>query len=381
MPKVSAVIVAGGTSARMGGVDKIFLPLGGKSVIQRSIEVFDACPLINEIVVVATRANMEAVAQLASRYPKVIQVTEGGRTRFDSVQCGIAKCDQFTQYYAIHDAARPFVSNELICEVIRAALQNDGAAPALPVTDTIKVVGEDSVIQGTPNRNELYAVATPQVFEARAYRAAAKGQNDSFDDCQLLERAGYKVVIVPGESTNIKITNPEDIEIARQIAGVTDMRVGQGYDVHRLAEGRKLVLGGVHIKNEMGLDGHSDADVLVHAVIDALLGAASMGDIGGMFPDSDARYKDASSIKLLKEVVERLVQNRFVVCNVDATIICQQPKLAPYIDAMRDNMAKAMGIEPNRIGIKATTEEGLGFTGEGQGIAAQGVALLRQKLN
>lgn len=380
MPKISAVLVAGGSSERMGGVDKLFLQLGGATVIERSIAAFDHCPLITEIVVVTARHNIERVAQIGSRYPKVANIVEGGRTRFDSVQNGIAHCDRFTQFYAIHDAARPFVSNELILEVIRKALEVNAAAPALPVTDTIKVVGEDGLIQGTPNRNELYAVETPQVFEAVRYREAAAGQNDSFDDCQLLERAGYPVAIVPGEATNIKITNMEDIEQARQIAGVTDMRVGQGYDVHRLAEGRKLILGGVEIKHETGLDGHSDADVLLHAIMDALLGAAALGDIGKLFPASDEQYKDANSIKLLKQVAQRLGEKQFVVCNIDATVVCQQPKLAEHTGAMCGNIAKALGIERDRVSVKATTEEGLGFTGEEKGIAAHAVVVVRQKL-
>lgn len=381
MPKVSAVIVAGGTSERMGGLDKLFLPLGGMTVMERSIASIDACPLVSEIVVVTTRQNMERVAQLTSRYDKARQVAEGGRTRFDSVQNGIAACDPHTQFYAIHDAARPFASVQLIGDVIRKAIETGGAAPALPVTDTIKVVGSDNVIQNTPDRNTLYAVATPQVFAAEKYRQAAEGQSDTFDDCQLFEQAGYPVTVVPGETTNIKITNPEDIEIARQIAGVTDMRIGHGYDVHRLAEGSKLVLGGVDIQYEKGLEGHSDADVLVHAVIDALLGAAGMGDIGRQFSDTEERYKDISSLKLLKETVRLLLDNNFVVCNVDATVVCQQPRLASHIDTMRANIASAAGIAPDRVGVKATTEEGLGFTGQQAGIAAYAVVLLRQKLS
>lgn len=380
MPRISAVIVAGGTSERMGGADKLFLPLGGMTVLERAIAAFDKNPLITEIVLVTGRGNMERAAQQTSRYAKVRHIVEGGRTRFDSVQNGVARCDPYSQYYAIHDAARPFASQQLIGDVIRTALQTGAAAPALPVTDTIKVVGEDGVIQGTPNRNELYAVATPQVFEAETYRAAAKGQSDAFDDCQLLERAGVPVTIIPGEATNIKITRAEDIETARQIAGVTDMRVGQGYDVHRFAAGRKLILGGVSIKHEAGLDGHSDADVLVHAVIDALLGAAAMGDIGRLFPDSDEKYRGADSLKLLKETVRLLLEEGYVVCSIDATVVCQRPVLAPHIAAMCRNIAKAAGTEENRVSVKATTEEGLGFTGEEKGVAAHAVAMLRQKL-
>lgn len=379
MPKISAVIVAGGTSERMGEMDKLFLPLGGMTVLERSIAAFDRNALITEIVVSTARGNIEKVAQISSRYPKVRHVVEGGRTRYDSVQSGVAHCSKTTQYYAIHDAARPFVSDELISNVIRKAIEKGAAAPALPVTDTIKVV-EDGLIQRTPDRNVLYAVATPQVFEAARYRAAAEGQSDVFDDCQLMERAGYEVSVIEGESTNMKITNPEDIERARQIAGVTDMRVGQGYDVHRLAEGHKLVLGGVQIRHDKGLAGHSDADVLVHAVIDALLGACALGNIGILFPDSDERYAGINSLKLLKEAVRHILDKGFVLCNIDATIICQQPKLAEYFGAMQKNIAQTAGMELDKVSIKATTEEGLGFTGNESGIAAQAVALVRQKL-
>ncbi len=376
MPNISAVIVAGGSSSRMGGVDKLFLRIGSRTAIERSVDVFQAHMLVNEIIVVTSEQNLARVRQLCAEYDKVKAVVLGGAHRNASVQAGIAACSPDVQYYAIHDAARPLVSAQLITDVIYAAIEYGAAAPGTPLTDTIKQVDAQNTIVHTPDRSTLFAVTTPQVFEATLYRAAAKGQGEVFDDCQLLENVGRKVKIVPNAAHNIKITAPGDIALARYIAGEQEMRIGHGYDVHRLVAGRRLVLGGVEISHETGLLGHSDADVVTHAIIDAIFGAAGLGDIGKRFPDSDPQYKDASSLELLRDVRQDLLDSGFAVGNIDATIVCQAPKLRPFIDAMCDNIADALGMAKSTVNIKATTEEGLGFTGEQQGIAAHAVVLV-----
>lgn len=376
MPKVSAVIVAAGSSARMGGQDKLSMKIGTKTVLERSVAAFESNAMISEIVVVTAQHRLDAVKVLCTPFDKVRAVVCGGETRVQSVRAGVEACSADTEYYAIHDGARPFASDELITRVINGAVRYGAAAPGVKVVDTIKRVdGKDTII-GTPNRDELVAVATPQVFEAMLYRSALKGAENAFDDCQLLERVGRKVQIVAGDRNNIKITEPGDFARARSIAGVADMRIGHGYDVHKLVEGRKLILGGVEIPYEKGLLGHSDADVLVHAIMDAMLGAAALGDIGQHFPDTAAEYAGADSMVLLSRVCAMLSEHGYSVGNIDATILCQRPKLRPYIDTMRESIAQVCGIDADRVGVKATTEEGLGFTGDGSGIAAHAVVLL-----
>ena len=380
MAFVSAIIVAGGSSRRMKGTDKLLLDLGGQTVIERTVETFGRNSLINEIIIASGQSNMAEITRLCGAMPKVKAIVAGGETRALSVQNGIAAASrQEDQYYAIQDGARPFASDELISRVIAAAIKYGAAAPGLPLTDTVKEIDSSRTVVRTPDRASLVSIATPQVFEATLYRAASKGCTEAYDDCQLLERVGRKVQVVEGERTNIKITEPADIARARGIAGICNMKIGHGYDVHRYAEGRDLILGGVKIPFESGLLGHSDADVLIHAVMDALLGAAGLPDIGANFPDSDPQYEGASSVMLLERVAKMLGDAGYALGNIDATVICQRPKLRPYIDEMKKNIANALGADIACINIKATTEEGLGFTGSMQGIAAHAVALIREK--
>lgn len=377
MLKISAVIVGGGSSSRMDGIDKLFLKIGGMTVLERSVAAFEASGYIDEIIVVTAQEQIPAVEQLLARYKKIKAVVAGGARRSDSAKNGVLACAADTDFYAIHDAARPFVSNSLIEKVVTAAIQCGAAVPALPLSDTVKEKDEDGFAINTPDRRHLAAVATPQVFAAALYREAINAfDGDFYDDSQLIERMGGRVKLVEGERDNIKLTTPFDIRLARQLAGESEVRIGQGYDVHRLAAGRRLVLGGIDIDYKDGLLGHSDADVLTHAIIDALLGAAALGDIGTHFPDSDEQYKDISSLELLRRTGTLIAQAGYAAGNIDATIVCQQPKLQPYIDSMRHKLARAIGTPENKINIKATTEEGLGFTGDGSGIAAQAVALL-----
>lgn len=366
---VTAIIVAAGSSSRMG-FDKLFYKIGGMPVLAHSIRKFEQHPLVQQLVVVAG-ANIAQVQQLAEQCTKPIVVVKGGATRGQSVQNGLQYAKG--EFVAIHDGARPFVSAEIIEQTIRAAWEMGAAAPAVAVKDTIKVA-QDGMVQQTPDRSTLYAVQTPQVFKKSLYIQAQQQVCDDTvtDDCQLFERAGMPVKLTKGSYENYKITTPEDLKEEKV------MRIGHGYDVHRLVEGRKLILGGVEIAYEKGLLGHSDADVLAHAVMDAILGAAALGDIGKHFPDTDPRYEGADSIFLTKQVGLLVAEKGWKIGNIDATILCQKPKLAPHIPTMRKNLANALGMDVDAVSVKATTEEKLGFTGAGEGIAVHAVALLEK---
>ena len=380
MSFVSAIIVAGGSSRRMGGTDKLMLSFGGRTVLERAVGAFARHPLITEVVVVCGVDRMETVKRMVSGLPTVTAVVPGGDTRSASVRNGIAAASPDAEYYAIHDGARPFVTEALITAAVEGAMRYGAAAPGIPVSDTLKRVDGAMSITETVPRDSLVGIQTPQVFEATLYRAAAKHGGDETDDCALIERLGRKVLVVPGDRDNLKITMPADIAAAQRIERGRAMRIGHGYDVHRLVEGRRLVLGGVDIPYEKGLLGHSDADVLTHALCDALLGAAGLPDIGRQFPDSDPAYEGADSILLLQQVCALVRAQGWEIENVDVTVLCQRPRLRDYIDVMRGRLAEAMAVEPSRVGVKATTEEGLGFTGAGDGIAAHAVALVRAAL-
>ena len=292
-------------------------------------------------------------------------------------------------FVAVHDAARPFVSEAVIADAIAAAKRCGAAAPAVPVKDTVKravrgdgkTVPADCWVEDTPDRSTLYAVQTPQCFDRAAYLSALDALDEAkarlvTDDCSLFELTGHPVQLTQGDYANLKITTREDLP--RPEKEENTMRIGHGYDVHRLVEGRKLILGGVEIPYEKGLLGHSDADVLAHAVMDAVLGAAALGDIGKHFPDTAAEYAGADSLVLARRVNEILHENGWKIENIDSTILCQKPKLAPHIPAMREKLAEAFGLPVDAVSVKATTEEHLGFTGEGLGIAAHAVALIEK---
>ena len=372
LPTVTAIIVAAGASRRMG-FDKLSYRLpDGRTVLETSCALFAAHPAVDELVLVAggNRPQCEAIAAAC---PKPCTVVQGGATRADSVRNGLAAAKG--QLVAIHDAARPFASEEVITSALQAAAQTGAAAPAVPVKDTIKVADKDGKVVTTPDRATLYAVQTPQCFDRALYLQALEavsGEKASLvtDDCSLFELAGLPVTLTAGDYANLKITTKEDLQKENT------MRIGHGYDVHRLVEDRKLILGGVEVPYEKGLLGHSDADVLLHAVMDAVLGAAALGDIGQHFPDTDPAYKGADSLALTREVAKIIAAHGYKVGNIDATILCQRPKLAPHIPAMRKNIADAFGLPLDAVSVKATTEEHLGFTGEGLGIAAHAVALI-----
>ena len=362
---VSAVLVAAGSSTRMG-FDKLSFDLGGETVLHRSIRAFAQCPQVTELVLVAGK-NRDFVAQQAADCPKPVQIVAGGATRAESAKNGVLAAHG--ELVAVHDAARPFVSAAVITAALEAAARGDG-----------KTVPPDCAVQTTPDRSTLYAVQTPQCFDRAAYLAALAELDETrarlvTDDCSLFELTGRPVQLTQGDYANLKITTREDLPRPAQ-RKETEMRIGHGYDVHRLVEQRKLILGGVEIPFEKGLLGHSDADVLTHAVMDAVLGAAALGDIGQHFPDNDPEYAGADSLKLACRVAQILKERGWRIENIDATLLCQRPKLAPHIPAMRANLAAAFGLPVEAVSVKATTEEHLGFTGEGLGIAAHAVALI-----
>ena len=382
--KVSAVLVAAGSSTRMG-FDKLSFDLGGETVLHRSIRAFAQCPLVDEIILVAG-SNRAFAQQQAADCAKPVCVVAGGATRAESAKNGVLAASG--ALVAVHDAARPFVSQQVITAALEAAARCGAAAPAVPVKDTIKAavrgsgktVPESCFVHATPDRSTLYAVQTPQCFDRAAYLAAleeldAEKARLVTDDCSLFELTGRPVQLTQGDYANLKITTREDLPRQEQ-KEEHKMRIGHGYDVHRLVEGRKLILGGVEVPFEKGLLGHSDADVLAHAVMDAVLGAAALGDIGQHFPDTAEEYAGADSLMLARRVAEIMTEHGWRIENIDATILCQRPKLAPHIPAMRAKLAEAFGMPVDAVSVKATTEEHLGFTGEGLGIAAHAVALI-----
>ena len=370
MSGVTAVIVAAGASTRFGE-QKLLVLLRGKTVIERAIDAFLQNPDIDDVVVVSGGKVADFVKKLAAQKP--VTVVEGGERRCDSVKNGVTAAKG--AFVAIHDGARPLVSQEIISETVAAAKKYGAAAPFLPLKDSVKRSEGEYAGEDVP-REGLFAAQTPQIFDRSQYLSALeKADGTETDDCAVAAKSGIKVFRTSGEPRNLKITSREDLPLAQYYMGPA-LRVGHGYDVHRFAEGRELWLCGVNIPCESGLLGHSDADVALHAVMDALLGAAGLPDIGCCFPDSDPAYEGADSLGLLHSVCARVRAAGFEIVNVDSTVVAQAPRLSPYIGRMRANLARAAGLDISRMSVKATTEEGLGFTGTGEGIAAQAVALL-----
>ena len=382
MPYTVMMVAAAGGSTRMGQ-PKQHIQLGNHPVLIHTLLTLQAVEAIDEILLIARAEDIPHFTAEAAKagITKLRTAVPGGATRQASVAAGLAALPACATIVGIHDGARPLVRPEDVAAVINSAAEWGAAALAVPVKDTLKRTDENGIILGTPDRANLWRVQTPQVFDRAALCAAMDGAltegKDYTDDCQLMEAAGHKVRLVQGLDTNLKLTTPEDIRLANALMKEdTIMRIGHGYDVHKLVEDRLLILGGVTIPYEKGLLGHSDADVLTHAVMDALLGAAALGDIGKLFPDNDPTYKGADSVALLRRVVERIAEEGYSIGNIDATILCQRPKLAPHIPEMRRILADACGVDVTCISVKATTEEGLGFTGSGEGIAAHCVCLL-----
>ncbi|MFN3690613.1 MAG: 2-C-methyl-D-erythritol 2,4-cyclodiphosphate synthase, partial [Fimbriimonadales bacterium] len=306
----------------------------------------------------------------------------GGATRQQTVGNALAHLPEGVRFVAVHDAARPLVSHALLDRLIETARQHGAAVPALPVQDTLKRAANDMQVLETLPREGLYRVQTPQIVRAdwllEAHRRAAEaGFDAATDDAQLLERAGYPVHLTLGDPRNIKLTTPDDLSLLRLYAGEGALtRAGIGYDIHPLTEGRTLMLGGVGIDYPLGLQGHSDADVVVHAICDALLGAAALGDIGHHFPNSDPRWKDAPSLLFLRHVGALLHQHGWRPLHLDAMVVAESPKLAPYVPAMRTHIAQALSILPEQVSIKATTNEGMDAVGARRAIACYAVATI-----
>ncbi len=382
MPYTVMMVAAAGGSTRMGQPKQHIL-LGNHPVLIHTLTTLQQVAAIDEILLIAREEDIPHFTALAAEagVTKLRTAVPGGATRQGSAAAGLAALPAQTTLVGVHDGARPLVRAEDVEAVIREAGGCGAAALAVPVKDTLKRTDKDGFVTDTPDRAGLWRVQTPQVFDRAALCAAmqtalAEGK-DYTDDCQLMEAAGHRVKLVQGLDTNLKLTTPEDIRLAQALMKEDKgMRIGHGYDVHKLVEDRLLILGGVTIPYEKGLLGHSDADVLTHAIMDALLGAAALGDIGKLFPDNDPAYAGADSVALLRRVVQRIGEEGYRIGNIDATILCQRPKLAPHIPEMRRILADACGVALEQVSVKATTEEGLGFTGSGEGIAAHCVCLL-----
>ena len=382
---VTAIIAAGGRGARLAaGRPKQLHTIDGRSILERSVMLFVGHPTIDDVIV----ALPPEIAELPfdSGPAKAPRVVAGGNRRQDSVANAFAAVPSHADLVVIHDAARPFASADLIARTIEAAAESGAALAALPARDTVKRAQQRSsflhVVETLP-RETVYLAQTPQAFRREVLEAAldfgAKEGLDATDEATLVERAGYQVRLVTGEETNIKITVPEDLAIADAIARRTApsaARAGVGYDIHRLVQGRPLVLGGVTIPFDRGLLGHSDADAVCHAITEAILGAAAAGNIGQHFPNDQATWKDASSIDLLRRAAAVVRAHGLEVANVDASVIAERPKLGPYIDEMRRNLAAALAVDLARVSVKGKSNDGVGALGRGEAIAVHATALL-----
>lgn len=386
---VTAIIAAAGEGRRLGAaLPKQLLEIGGRSMLERSVSAFADHDRIDEVIVVVPEALAGAPpAWLRVRASRAatssIRTVTGGARRQDSVANAFDRVSSGSDIVLVHDAARPFVSADVISRAIDAAAEYGAAIVAVPVRDTVKRVesiGGGKVIAGTIPRETLYLAQTPQAFRRDVLRAAvALGRSgvEATDEAALAEQAGHQVHIVEGDQANVKVTTAEDLEAARQrLQPAAAGRIGTGFDLHRLVEGRPLLLAGVTIPAEKGALGHSDADVVCHSIIDAVLGAASAGNVGSHYPDTDPRWKDASSITLLGEVVRHVQAVGFQIVNVDVTVVLERPKIAPFIAEMRARLADALGLGVERVSVKGKTNEGVDAVGRGEAIVAHAVALL-----
>jgi 2-C-methyl-D-erythritol 4-phosphate cytidylyltransferase/2-C-methyl-D-erythritol 2,4-cyclodiphosphate synthase len=401
---VSAIIAAGGRGVRLGSaVPKQLLTVAGRPILERSVAIFLAHPDVDEIVV-ALPSDLAADPPTYLRDDrKRLRIVAGGERRQDSVSRAFRAVDVRADVVVIHDAARPFATPDLISRTIAAAAKSGAALAAVQAQDTVKRTrastagphvrqedrhGDDRFVVETLARETIFLAQTPQAFRRDVLDRALAGADNALeatDEAALVERAGYRVAIVEGELTNIKLTTPEDLTIADAIARQTAPlpartgRAGTGYDLHRLVAGRPLILGGVTIPSAVGALGHSDADVVCHAITDAVFGAVGLGDIGRHFPDSDPGWKDASSLDLLARAKALAFEQGYEVGNVDVTVVLEKPKIRDHIDKMRELIAGALGIDPSRVSIKGKTNEGVDAVGRGEAIAAHAVALLRSR--
>jgi 2-C-methyl-D-erythritol 4-phosphate cytidylyltransferase/2-C-methyl-D-erythritol 2,4-cyclodiphosphate synthase len=404
MAGVGTILVAAGSSERIGaGLPKQFVQLAGRPMFLLALDC--AVPHSDEIVVVTRADDLGRVAETLRAAQCVpaggdpatsptgdlvlegvpVAVVEGGRRRQDSVAAGLASLSEAVRTVLIHDAARPFATADLAARVVAAAEASGAAIPAAPVPDTVKEV-EGSAVWATPDRARLRLAQTPQGFARDVIEEAYRGLGDAeiTDDARAVELAGVPVTVVPGEPWNFKVTTPADLDLASAVAGRRmglgpAHRAGVGSDTHRLVAGRDLVLSGVTIPFDLGLDGHSDADVATHAVCDALLGAVAEGDIGLHFPPGDPEYRGISSLVLLERVAEMVRGKGYDVANVDVMIVAEAPKLAPHVPEMRATLAATLGIDVDHVSVKATTTEGTGPEGEGAAITSTAIAVVVER--
>lgn len=390
---VSAIIAAGGRGTRLGAATpKQLLRLGDRTILQRSFDVVDAHEDIHEIIVALPSELAWSPPPFLVSTRKPVRIVDGGSRRQDSVAKAFAQISTRAEVIVIHDAARPFASADLFSRVIEAAAKGGAAIAALQASDTVKEATAAPglrIVARTIARDTIYLAQTPQAFTRDVLEdAIALGQqmvNTATDEASLAEQAGHPVRLVDGEASNIKITTQQDLRVSEVLAGSREpearsqgvsVRVGTGYDLHRLEAGKPLIIGGVQIPHETGLAGHSDADVLCHAVTDAILGAAAAGDIGRHFPDTDQKWKGANSIALLEAAIAIVRGAGYAVVNVDAVVIAERPKLLPHIPAIRANLAKAMGVEISAVSVKGKTNEGVDALGRNEAIAVHAVALV-----
>ena len=377
--KTAAIIVAAGTGARSGSaVPKQYAPLGGRAVLAHSYEALRRHPAIGRVVVVIG-AGQEAA--LKDAIGDVEHVT-GGATRRRSVLAGLEALGADVEHVLIHDAARPFLSAAVIDSLLTALDTRDGAVPALPLADTLaRDPGlSGTLLGGTVSRDGLHRIQTPQAFRYPVVLAAHRSWrgDEPTDDAQMVRAAGGAVALVPGDPMLEKITHPADFAAAdARLEATLRTRMATGFDVHRLEVGEELWLGGVLIPHDKGLSGHSDADVALHAITDALLGTIAAGDIGTHFPPSDPQWRGADSAQFLQHAASLITDRGGIIDFIDLTLICEEPKVGPHRVAMRDRIADLLRLKPGQVSIKATTTERLGFTGRGEGIAAQAAATVR----
>ena len=384
-PSVAAVVVAAGRGRRAGGdLPKQYRAIAGEPIIRSSLSLFawhGEVAAVQPVIHADDMAPYQAAVQGLKLMPPVF----GGATRQASVRAGLeALSPGAPDIVLVHDAARPFCSAELVSHAIAACAGSGAAVPVLEVTDTIKRVDADGRITATLDRTQLRSVQTPQAFAFPALleahrRAAAANREDFSDDAALAEWAGLKVTVFAGEASNIKITSDDDFARAeaKRIASLPDLRTGTGYDVHAFGDGDHVMLGGVRIPHSRGLTGHSDADVALHAAVDAILGALADGDIGKHFSPNDPRWRGAASDQFLKFAAERVRSRGGRIAHLDLTVICEEPRIGPHRDAMRKRIAEIADVAVERVAVKATTSEKLGFTGRGEGIAAMATATVR----
>lgn len=384
---VACIVVAAGRGLRAGGeIPKQYRDLGGRPVLARTLVAFLAEPEITQVVVVIGSDDSAHYAQAIEGLPaeKLAEPVIGGETRQDSVRAGLhaLATESFDGIVLVHDGARPFVTSLLIRRAIAAVAHAAGAVPALPVTDTIKRTDGQGRVVETPRRETLISVQTPQAFLfstllAAHDSAAAANQHGFTDDAALLEWAGDPVAIFPGDPANVKLTHPQDFAVTPATTPNLCVRVASGYDVHAFGPGDHIWLGGVRIPHDRGVMAHSDGDVALHALTDALLGALAEGDIGSHFPPSDSRWKDAASAQFLAFAADRVRQRGGRIDFLDLTVVCEAPRIGPHRDAIRARIAEVAGICLDQVAIKATTSELMGFTGRREGLAALATATLR----